>query len=240
MQTLSFKIPKQGKIFVRENDEVSQGSLLAEGKEEGEKRCFSIAKIFKTAPPRIFEFLVKKLGEKVQKGEVLAKKESFLRRVILKSPFDGRLAEISEVLGEITLVREEKNAVVKSPVPGRIKEISNEEMKIEFKGVVFEGKRAGGKRVFGEIENLSAGVGVLALSNRIAHKILVSQSFSSEVLAKAWVLEAAAVGADLPSKKKLSLPFLMIGKRDVGALKNYQGKKAILEPEEKRLIVLLE
>lgn len=240
IQTLSFKIPKNGKIFVNENETVVQGSALAEGREEGEKRHFSIAKIFKTAPSQVFKFLVKKLGDRVKKGEVLAKKESLLGRMILRSPFDGRLAEISEILGEITLVREENKAVVKSPVSGRIKEIGNEEIKIEFKGVVFEGKRGGGEKVFGEIENLPTDVGVLALSNRIAQKILASQSFSPEVLAKAWALEAAAVGTDFLAKKDPPLPFLLIGKRELEALKNYQGKKAVLEPKEKRLIVLLE
>ena len=101
--TLSLKIPKKRKVLVKEKEEVKRGSVLAEGEAEGEKEVLPLASIFKIPPSSIFKVLVKKLGDKVKKGEVLAKKEGILGGMVLKSPIDGRLAEVSQVLGEVVL-----------------------------------------------------------------------------------------------------------------------------------------
>lgn len=239
-QVLSLKIPKKKKFFVKELEGVNQGSVLVEGEKKGRRETISITQVFKITPSQIFKVLVKKLGDKVQKGEILAKKEGIFGRTILKSPIDGRLVEASQVLGEVILEGKEEKVIIKSPVSGRVREIKDEEIKIEFEGQVFEGKKGGGERVFGVIENLPFDVGVLDLSSSIVQKILVCQFFSPPVLAKSWALEAAGVVGTSYSSKQSLFPFLVVGKRDIEELKNYQGKKAILEPEEKRLIVLLE
>lgn len=240
VQILSFKIPKKRKVFIKKFETISQGTVLVEGEGSGKREILSIARIFKIAPSKIFEVLVKKLGDKIQKGEVLAKKEGIFGKTALKSPVDGRLAEISQVLGEVVLERKEEKVVIKSPISGKIKEIKDEEIEVEFEGVVFKGKRSGGERAFGMIENLPPDVGVLGLSDKIAQKILVCQSFSPAVLAKSCALEAAGVMGTSFSSESLVLPFLVIEKKDLENLKNYQGKKAVLEPKEKRLIVLFE
>jgi len=239
MQTIVLRIPKKAKLLVEENQAVSEGTVLAEGEEEGEKEILSLAKIFQAKPADVFKFLTKQLGDLVQEGDVLAKKEGFFGRTILKSPINGRIAEISQAFGEITLVSEEKKAVIKTPVSGRVKEINHQEIKIEFLGRSFQGKRGEGGKAVGIINYLSSKTSVLGFFDEIAGRILVSPKFSAEVLAKAWALRAAGVvGSEFA--KEPALPFLIISKREVKELKNYQGKKAILEPKAKRLIVLEE
>lgn len=226
--------------MVKENEVVSRGSVLVEGKKEGERETFSLAQIFKISPDQIGKVLVKNLGDNLKKGEVLAKKEGIFGKVVLRSPIAGRITQISQVLGEVSLVREGKKVVIKSPVPGKVKKISEDKIKIDFLGVVFKGIKGGGGQSLGVIENLPAGVGVLDLPTQVAQKILVSPQFSSPVLAKAWALEAAGVVGLNFSSKDPPLPFLIVDKKDLEALRNYQGKRIVLEPEEKRLIVLFE
>lgn len=238
-EILSFKIPKKGKIFVKESDRVNCGTVLTEGEEEGEKEILRLSEVFKISPCRIFKFLVKNLGDHLKKGEILAKKEGVFGKIVLKSPINGRLAEVSQVSGEVILVGEDKKVIVKSPVAGRVRSIGKDEVEIEFEGVVFTGKSGGGKRAFGAIENLPPEVSVLELPFQIQKKILVCSNFSAPVLAKAWALKARGLVGSTFSVR-LPLPFLMVGKKDIKSLRGYQEKKAILEPSSKRLIIQFE
>ena len=143
-------------------------------------------------------------------------------------------------MGEITLAKEEGKLVVKSPVSGKVGKISETEIKIEFEGVVFEGKNGSGERVLGTIENLPPEASLLDISSTVVQKILVAENFSRPVLAKAWALGAAGVVGASFSSQELASASLMVEKKNIQELRGYQGKKAILEPQEKRLIVLLE
>ena len=240
VQTFSLKLPKKRKILVKEFEKVTLGSILAEGKDDSQKETLSIAQVFKISPSQIFKVLVKKVGDKVKKGEVLARKAGVLSKAILRSPINGRLVEVSQALGEITLAGEEGKSVIKSPVSGKIGQISETEMKIEFEGMIFEGKNGKGDRVLGKIENLPPEVGLLDISSTVIQKILVAEHFSRPVLAKVWALEAAGVvGVSFASQELVSAS-LTIEKKNIQELRGYQGKNAILEPQEKRLIVLLE
>lgn len=239
-QILSLKIPKKRKVFVKESEKVSRESVLVEGEKEGERETVSIAQVFKISPSQIFKVLVKKLGDKVGKGEILAKKEGIFRKKVIKSPIDGRIVEVSQVLGEITIEGRGRKVIVKSPVPGKIREIKDKEIKIEFEGEVFKGKRGGGEKSFGVIENLAKDAGVLNLSSRIARKILVCQRFTAPVLAKSWALEATGVVSTGFSSKDPPLPFLVVEKKDIETLKDCQGKRGILDPLNKRLLILFD
>lgn len=238
-QTLSLKIPKVKKFFVKEQDKVSEGTVLLEGREQGEKEVLSLAQVFKINSGQIFKVLVKKVGDWVGKGEVLAEKTGILGRVVLKSPIEGRVVELSEVSGEVTLAGKEKKVVIKTPVSGKIKKIGEDKIEIEFEGALFKG-RGGGEKTLGVVENLAKDAGVLDLSAGSGGKILVGANFSPSVLAKAWVLGAAGVVSTGFSSKEPPMAFLAVDKKTLQALKDYQGKKAILDPESGQLIVLLE
>ena len=84
VQTFSLKLPKKRKIFVKEFEKVTLGSILAEGKSDGQKETLSIAQVFKISPSQIFKVLVKKVGDEVKKGEVLARKAGVLSKAILR------------------------------------------------------------------------------------------------------------------------------------------------------------
>lgn len=239
-QILTLSLPKNSKVLVEENDRVSQESILAKGEKEGKRETLSLSDALKIQPSDIFQVLVKKLGDKVKKGEILAKKGELFRRVVLKSPIDGRLVEISEALGEVILAGKGEKVVIKSPVSGKIKAIEDQEIKIKFEGVVFEGKRGQGERVSGAIENLPPDVRVLDLSCQIAKKILICRDFSRPVLAKSWALETAGLIGTNFSTEELALSFLVVDKKVVSELRGYQGKKAILEPLNSRLIILFD
>lgn len=238
-QLLTFKSPKNSKIFVKESDRVEPGTILAEGKDEGEKETLTIASVLRISPDQIFKVLLKKLGDKVNQGEVIAQKSGIFKKTVLKSPITGRIVEVSKSLGEITLAAKKKRAVVKSSVAGKVKEVGKEEIKIEFDGFTFSGKKGEGKRVSGLVENLPPQVSILDLTAEVKEKILVSFRFSLPVLAKLWALEAAGlVAEDLSDVANPPLPYLILSKKDIKALRGYQGKRTILDPEQNLLIVL--
>lgn len=238
MSILSLKLPKRKKLLVKEVDPVSVGTILVEGEEE-EKETVAVTKVFKISPAQISEVMVKKIGEQVEKGEVLAEKKSLFGKSVLKSPISGRVVEISQVLGEVTLAKGERPMTILSPVKGRVKEIRPTEIQLEFTGEVFQGKESGGEQACGVVENVAAEVGILELPSAVKKKILVAQNFSPAVLAKAWALEAAGViSLGFPAPPPLS--FLVLVEQDLDRLKDFQGKRAVLDPERKRLIVLKE
>lgn len=237
-QLFAFKIPKNSKTFVKKDDRIEPGTILAEGKDEGEKQTLAIAKTLKISPDQIFKVLLKKLGDKVYQGEIIAVKPALFKKTVLKSPINGRVVEVSTSLGEITLAPQKKKVVVKSPVTGKVKEIGKEEIKIEFEGMCFSGKKGGGRKTVGFIENLPPQVSILDLSAEIKKKILVSFNFPSSLVAKAWALEAAGlVAEDFAGFNHPSLPYLTLSKKDIKALRGCQGKSAVLDPEQNLLIV---
>lgn len=238
-QLLIFKIPKNGKIFVRKSDHVEPGTILAEGKDEGEKETLAIANALKISPDQIFKVLLKKLGDKVYQGEVIAKRAAFLKKTVLKSPINGRIVEVSKSIGEIALAPKKKRAVVKSTVQGLVKEIGKEEIKIEFDGLSFLAKKGEGVKVAGVIQNLPPQVSIFDLTYQVKERILVSFEFSLPVVTKAWALEAAGlVAKDFSDVCNPPLPYLTLSKKDIKALRGYQGKRAILDPEQNLLTVL--
>lgn len=238
-EILSLKLPSKAKIFVKVGERVKSGSILCQGEEKGQRFTFPLAKIFKIRPEMIDRVLAKKIGEKVRKGEVLAKKEGFFGKMVLKSPIDGFLSQVSQILGEVVLEKDKKEVSLKTPVEGVVSQISEEEIKIDFEGKVFEGNGGGGESVIGIIENLAEDLSVLDLPKNIFQKILVSLNFSLAVLAKASALGAVGVVGESFSLEDPPLPFLTTEKKNIEEIKNYQGKKAVLVPDEKKLIILL-
>lgn len=139
--TYSLALPKESEILVKENDEVSQGELLAT-KEEEEFQEFDLSG----------RLLTVSLGSKVEKDQILAFRKTFFgKRQDFKSPVSGTLIEVSKQ-GILKIKTKGGKKEIRSPIKGKVKEIGDSFLVLEFKGLKITGSWGKGPKVLGTLK----------------------------------------------------------------------------------------
>ncbi|MCX6654317.1 MAG: hypothetical protein NTY03_04250, partial [Candidatus Bathyarchaeota archaeon] len=99
------RLPIKGSTLVTIGDKVSHDTILAEGFISGDPIIINPINYLDCEPQKIKSYMLKKVGEKVKKGEILAK-SSFLLGLfknVCVSPIDGTVEFISDVSGQIII-----------------------------------------------------------------------------------------------------------------------------------------
>lgn len=256
MTRIAFKLPGIGKWKVDQDDKISAGQVIGEKKNEGIEKTLPLAKLLKVPPGKIGKLVVKKVGDKISAGEPLAQKTTLLKKIKVFSPFEGRLARIDETKGNLIIETEEEWEEVVSDVSGTVKKVSQDLLEIEFEGEVLPAIRSAGKKTSGKINYSDKKIGVSDLDKENKGEIICAREGSLAAFEKALALEVSGLvltqisDDDLEKVDKgktweigescfLSLPLLIIEEAEFAKLKNHQGEKAILNPEEKRLVICL-
>lgn len=258
MTIITFKLPGRGKWKVNSGDKTLAGQVIAEVKIEGEEKNLPLPKLLGVPPKKIGKYLVAKVGDKLEKGSPLAQKKTLFKNLVVFSPYEGKLVKIDQTQGNLVIQEEEKSQEVRTDVEGTVQRVAENELEIEFSGQVFEGIKGAGEKVSGEIKYFGKEeVQPFDLKKDSAEKIVCLGKLGLTGLQKLSSLEAKGVVATTVSEENfakiaqgktweigetrqfLRLPLLVIEDADLEILERYQGKKAILDPEEKRLIVCL-
>jgi len=177
--------------------------------------------------------MTKNIGEKINSGEVLAKKKTLFSEKTYLSEYTGIIKEIDHQGGTVTLsVSDKDGEKINSFFKGKVKKIENDIVEIEVEEVEkFELKEAsgyfGGEVVLvdeNSIENIKEDI-----SNKIVliKKIETYNQLKLEVIGAAGYisLEPLSPEIDIPSArlsnkedwekvKKLKLPYISVIKKD--------------------------
>jgi len=92
------RLPIKGNVLVKLNDTVVDDQIVAQTLVPGDPEILSAAMKLGTTADHVAELMIKKVGDKVTKGEVIAK-YSFLFGLfkrILESPIEGTIETISK------------------------------------------------------------------------------------------------------------------------------------------------
>jgi len=131
--TLSIPFPGNGKIVVKEGDDVKIGLPYFE-LSENDTLKIEVSKMLQVQPGKIFHHIRKLVGEEVKKNDILAEKKGFFSTKKILSPNDGVIREINHNEGVIELsVSSKTNRLLSSFFQGKIKKIDKNELKIEVK-----------------------------------------------------------------------------------------------------------
>lgn len=119
------RLPILGEVLVEKGKAVSPDTIVARTNIPGNPQTVNVANILGVEPEDIGEFMKKREGEPVKKGEIIAEYRSFfgLFKHRVESPVDGTVEMISTVTGQVTLREPPIPVEIDAYVEGVVEEV---------------------------------------------------------------------------------------------------------------------
>jgi hypothetical protein len=138
-------LPIEGEVLVNVGDMVDFDTVVARTEIPGDADFLHVSEALGIDPSDVEEFMLKKVGERFEKGELLAQYVAFwgLIKKYVHAPFSGYVENISGLSGQV-IVRENNIPIeIDSYVKGEVKEI------LPQKGAIIETTAAFVQGIFG-------------------------------------------------------------------------------------------
>ena len=135
-------LPMRGRVHLKEGDLVDSHKVVASTELPGNVQMLNVSNSLNVEPENITECMLVALDEEISKGQVIAESKGLFGffKSQLKSPIDGKLANISDVTGQAILSEPPIPVEVKAYTSGVITKIEDEEgVTIETEGVLAQG-----------------------------------------------------------------------------------------------------
>jgi hypothetical protein len=149
-------LPVKGQILVKVGDRVEFDTIVARCYLEGMPQILKVAELLDVDPEEVPRYLLKKKGDPVKKGEIIARLRAafgLINKTVL-SPIDGYMEDINEITGNITIREPQRPVEVAAYIRGKIDEVIPQEAAIVgswaayLQGIIgFSGERFGELRV---------------------------------------------------------------------------------------------
>lgn len=148
------RLPILGEVLVEKGQAVTPDTVVARTKIPGNPHTVNIANALGLEPEDIEHFMLKKVGDKVSKGDTLALYKAFfgLFKHTAKSPVEGTVEHISAVTGQVTLREPPIPVEIHAYIKGTVAEILPKEgVIVETEGAFIQGIFGVGAETQGEI-----------------------------------------------------------------------------------------
>lgn len=139
------KLPVPGEVHVKQGSQVGHETLIATAFVEGDAHVINGANLLKVEREDVADYLVKRQGEQIKRGEVLLRYSAFfgLSKRTVESPVDGIVEAVSKASGQI-IVRESVRPInLDAYVSGKVLEVLPRE------GAIVETRAAFIQGIFG-------------------------------------------------------------------------------------------
>ncbi len=122
-------LPLKGEVVVKSGDKVNPDDIVARTHLPGPVEPMNVANILGIPPEDIDETMLKKEGDEVKEGEVIALSKSFFGLFKSKCPakIGGTIESISQVTGQVLLRGEPIPVTVKAYLHGEVVDVFEEE-----------------------------------------------------------------------------------------------------------------
>lgn len=258
---VAYNLPQGSQIKVVNGEKVLVGTVLAEFPRRSIK-LFELAKILGVKRKKAVRFLKKKIGQRVEKGEILASKKGLLgKEKVFLSPLQGEIEALNE-RGILKIVCSLKPGQVLAEVAGEVVVETEREIQLAFRGYQLRLKKVIAKpeRVVGKIMILKEVTSFKDLNSDLKDKILIYPGLLGEnFLNKAWALGVTGlvvkeIDQDLCAKieeelkinwfssNKLSCCLGLLAEEEsmvemIGEAGELTGCLGIMEKEKRRLLI---
>ena len=223
-------LPITGELIVKKGDEVGFETTIAKAYIPGKPNIIKADEILNVAPEDLPTFMVKKAGDEVEEGEIIAKYTPFwgLIKRFVRSPAKGTLEAISDITGQIILREQPTPIEINAYISGKIKEI------IPMRGAIIETNAAliqgifgiGGKK-HGKLKMVAESPSDVIMADKLNSdykgKIIIGGSLVTlETLRKAIELGVKGIivggisGADLKELIGYEIGVAITGNEDIG------------------------
>jgi hypothetical protein len=139
------RLPIQGQVFVKVNDPVEWNTVIARTEISGDPEIIKVATLLGLEAEDIPRFMMKKVGDRVAKGENIAFYTALfgLIKKNVPSPLDGTVESVSEITGQVIVRGAPVPVDVDAYIPGKVKEVMPRE------GAIIETNAAFIQGIFG-------------------------------------------------------------------------------------------
>jgi len=189
-------LPLPGDVTVKIGDRVDGDQTVAMTKMPGNPRVVNVCIPLNCDPEDMPDYMLKKEGEPVAKGEVIARKKRWFMKREYFSEYEGTLELIMQASGQIVIREPQIPVELKAFVPGRVVHVlPNQGVVIECPCAFIQGIFGIGGETSGVLETIVKSEDEVVTEDHIrpehAGKILVGGSLVTEKILR----KAVAVGA---------------------------------------------
>lgn len=147
-------LPIPGKVLVAMDQQVEAQDIVAQTELPGKVFSVNVANRLAVSPEEIQGFMLKKEGDQVKKGEVIAENKPFLKwfKTSVDSPVEGIVETVSTVTGQVLLREPPRKLPIQAYVKGKVVEVVPDfGVTVESEGTFIQGIFGIGGETTGEI-----------------------------------------------------------------------------------------
>lgn len=225
------------KTTVEKGQAVKVGDILARKTALPQQEKIPVSKILSVSPKKVVSYLRKKLGQEINKGEILAKKEGVLKSINILSPITGKIESVNFKDGTLLIVsREIQELIERAPIDAIVEEVDGDKITLSFEGKVMEVEDGRGERAIGSTLVFNKHIDIPDFASEVVDKIIIARSFTNGALAKLNALGASGVMSlefydDFPVMVKLTKEqYLELSKTSLPSVIVLGKKKRIIVP----------
>jgi len=151
------RLPISGEVHVKVGDKVNYDTVVARAHVRGDPEVVNISGLLDVEPVDITNYLTKKIGDRICNGELLAAYSSLfgLIKKNVTSPLDGTLETISNMTGNIIIIRDPVPVQIDAYMPGTVTQVlPNEGAIVETNAALIQGIFGVGGETHGKIRTL--------------------------------------------------------------------------------------
>jgi len=210
------RLPLLGDVTVKVGDRVAFDTVVARTDLPGDIYPVQVAHALGVEPAELAEAMLKKEGERMAKGEVIARSRSFfgLFKNEVPSPIDGHVESVSLRTGQVILQRPPVPVEVNAFMDGEIVAVHEREgVTVRTSGAFIQGIFGVGGEAWGEIAVVSAG----------PDRRLEAAELRAEHAGKVVVGGSGVTLAAVNRARELGVSAIVAGGFDKGDLKELLG-----------------
>ena len=147
-------LPIPGKVLAGMDQQVDSLDIVAQTELPGKVFSVNVANRLSVGPEEIQDFMLRKEGEAVKKGDIIAENKPFFKwfKTAVESPVDGTVESVSFITGQVLLREPPKVLPIMAYVKGKVVEVTpNFGVTIEAEGTFIQGIFGVGGETNGEI-----------------------------------------------------------------------------------------
>ncbi len=148
------RLPIKGQTLVNIGDKVGAEQVVLKTELPGKADVVNVMSLLGCQPHEVKQFMVKPIGDHVEKGELLAMRAAFfgLFKTRIESPMSGTIESVSDVSGQVVMRGAPVPVDVKAYIDGKVVEADEgEHVTVEVTGSFIQGIFGVGGETYGRI-----------------------------------------------------------------------------------------
>ncbi|MBR5623521.1 hypothetical protein IKW72_00740 [bacterium] len=210
------RLPIKGQTLVKIGDKVGAEQVVLKTELPGKADVVNVMSLLGCQPHEVKQFMVKPIGEHVEKGELLAMRAAFfgLFKTRIESPMSGTIESISDVSGQVVMRGAPVPVDVKAYIDGKVVEADEgEHVTVEVTGSFIQGIFGVGGETYGRI----------IVASDDPNGVLDENSFTEEMKGAVVVGGSLITYEGLQKAIKCGVHAVVVGGFDDADLKKFLG-----------------